>query len=130
MWPDLVRPSLRILVVEDEFLVAIVLEEDLKTFGIDVVGPYSSLEAATEAARNEAYDLAILDVNLNGTMVYPLAEELIERGKPFLFLSGYESVHLPERLRTVPRLAKPYYPRALVGLISELVRHPRGSGLA
>lgn len=130
MWADLVRPSLRVLVVEDEFLVAIVLEEDLRTFGIDIVGPYSSLEPATEAARKEIYDLAILDINLNGTMVYPLAEELIERGTPLLFLSGYESVHLPERLRTVPRLSKPYYTKALVDLIYELVNRPRGSGLA
>lgn len=127
MWADLVRPLLRVLVVEDEFLVAIVLEQDLKTFGINVVGPYSCLDAATEAARKEAYDLAILDINLNGKMVYPLAEELIERGKPFLFLSGYESVHLPERLRTVPRLSKPYYTKALVDLVYELVRGPGGS---
>jgi DNA-binding response OmpR family regulator len=108
-------PSRRhILVAEDEFLVATVLEEDLRAAGYGIVGPFASLAKAVEAARSERFDLAILDVNLNGEMVYPLADELLSRGVPFLFLSGYGKAHLPERFRALPQLAKPYDPRDLL----------------
>jgi CheY-like chemotaxis protein len=100
----------RILIVEDEFLLACSLEEDLRGFGYDVVGPFSSLAAALDAARREAVDAAILDVNLNGTMVYPLADELVARGTPVMFLSGYGMAVIPDRFQAVPRLPKPSDP--------------------
>src|SRR4051812_34780574 len=65
------RPARRrVLVAEDEFLVAVVLEEDLRAAGCEVVGPFANLAAAGEAARRETFDLAILDINLAGEMVY------------------------------------------------------------
>jgi DNA-binding response OmpR family regulator len=104
---------MRVLIAEDEFLVGIQLEEDLRSAGCSIVGPFSTLESATQASRRERFDLAILDINLNGAMVYPLADELLARGVPFIFLSGYVSADLPARFRRSPQLIKPHDPVAL-----------------
>jgi CheY-like chemotaxis protein len=112
--------GLKILIVEDEFLLAWSLEEDLRSAGHSIVGPFAELARALEAARRERFDLAILDINLNGTMVYPLADELLARGVPFLFLSGYGAKHMPERLRASPRLSKPYDPATLMAEVQKL----------
>jgi len=100
--------GVRVFVVEDEFLLGIALEEDLKAAGCVVLGPFRSLARAREAARTEVFDLAILDINLAGELVYPLAEEMIARGKPFVFLSGYGAADMPNRFRAVRRLSKPH----------------------
>jgi len=105
--------AIRVLIAEDEFLVGIQLEEDLRSAGCSIVGPFTTLEAATRAARSERFDLAILDINLNGDMVYPLADEFLARGVPFIFLSGYVAADLPARFRRSPRLTKPHNPAAL-----------------
>src|SRR3546814_9846381 len=81
--------GLRILVVEDELLVALELEMMLIGLGCDVVGPASRLEKAMQLAAAEAIDGAILDVNLRGRPVYPVATALKARGIPFLFSTGY-----------------------------------------
>lgn len=98
----------RVLVVEDEVLLALSLEDHLRDHGWIVVGPYHDLATALAAADTEAFDCALLDVNLNGVMVFPLAENLIGRAIPFLFVTGYAPGNLPEHLRAVPRVAKPY----------------------
>lgn len=100
--------DLRILVVEDEFLLACALEEDLRALGAIVVGPCCNLAQAAAASRREKIDLAVLDINLNGVMVYPLAEDLAARGIPFLFLTGYGALDLPAEFRGLPRVSKPY----------------------
>ena len=105
---------MRILIAEDEFLVGLQLEEDLRSAGCSIIGPFSSLEKATRASRRERFDLAVLDINLNGDRVYPLADELSARGVPFIFLSGYIASDLPERFRRLPRIAKPHDPVALL----------------
>lgn len=99
---------MRILIVEDEFFPAVLLEEDLRAAGWTTVGPCATLAQAMSAAETENFDLAILDINLKGEMVYPLADELVTRGIPFIFLSGYTSRDLPERFRGLPKLSKPY----------------------
>ena len=116
--------ALRVLIAEDEFLVGIQLEEDLRSAGCSIVGPFSRLETATLAARRERFDLALLDINLNGDRVYPLADELSARGAPFIFLSGYLSAALPERFRGSPRMAKPHDPAALLKAIRAAVPDP------
>lgn len=121
-----VADGMRILVAEDEFLVAVLLEEDLKAAGWTVVGPFSDLDAALEAARRERFDLAVLDINLKGRLVYPLADELSERGIPLVFLSGYGWASLPSQYRSLPRILKPYDPAVL---IPELRNAIRGSGV-
>lgn len=113
------RPkALRILVVEDDFLVGLQLEQDLDAEGHSVLGPFASLASATEAASREAFDLAILDVNLRGQPVYPLADELLARGLPVILLTGYQLSDLPERFRATPHVAKPYDPRRLAQAIA------------
>lgn len=111
----------RILIVEDEFLVGIQLEDDLHAAGYRAVGPYAKLEDAVLAARREQFDLAILDINLNGEKVFPLADELIARGIPIILISGYLASDLPERFRDRPLLAKPYDPTVLDKEISSVM---------
>jgi two-component SAPR family response regulator len=105
------QPS--ILVVEDEFLLSCSLEEDIHSFGWAVVGPYNDLPKAMDASRRETFDLALLDINLNGVMVFPLADELLRREIPIVLLSGYSAGDLPERFRSLPRLWKPHDPSML-----------------
>jgi CheY-like chemotaxis protein len=113
--------GLRILVVEDELLLALSLEQDLMTAGCSVVGPFTTLTSAKEAARREQFDLATLDINLNGQMVFPLAEELLARCLPFVFVTGYAHTDLPEQFRAHPRVPKPYDPPVLIQTIAQLL---------
>lgn len=98
----------RVMIVEDEFLLAMSLEEDLTAAGAIVVGPLTTLSETMDAIEKESFDVAVLDINLNGEMSYPAVDTLIERGSPFVLLSGYAGTSLPERFREFPRLAKPY----------------------
>lgn len=113
--------GLRVLVVEDEFLVALSLEEDLRAAGCHVIGPFGDLATATHAARAEEFDIALLDVNLRGEKIFTVADDLQARGVKFVLLSGYGKMDLPDRFRASPRLAKPYDPRQLLREIERLV---------
>ena len=106
-----------VLLVEDEFLLALHLEELVESLGAKVRGPFTRLADAMAAARHDDFDMAILDINLNGTMVYPLADDLIGRRVPFLFLSGYGLANLPERFRGIMRLNKPCEPALLTAAL-------------
>jgi DNA-binding response OmpR family regulator len=106
-----------ILLVEDEFLLALQLEELVQSRGATVRGPYRRLDDAMQAAQRDNFDFAILDINLSGTMVYPLADHLLARDIPFLFLTGYSLSNLPERFRTVTRLNKPCDPDLLIATL-------------
>lgn len=114
--------GLRILIVEDEFLVSVALEDDLRQSGAQIVGPFSNLTDALAGAERHDFDLALLDINLDGTMVYPLADALLSRGMPFLFLSGYIGADLPARFAAQRRLSKPYDPMRLVDEILKFTR--------
>src|SRR6476620_10591258 len=106
-----------ILIVEDEFLLALQVEELLQSRGATIVGPYRRLEDALEAAERQNFDFALLDINLSGTMVYPLADQLLARGIPFLFLTGYSQANLPEQFHGVTRLNKPWDPESLIAAL-------------
>ena len=106
--------GLRILIAEDEFLLAAQLEDELHAIGFSTLGPYTSVARATQACREAQFDVALLDVNLHGEMVFPVVDELQARGIPFVLLSGYSAANLPERFRNVPRVAKPYEPMMLL----------------
>jgi two-component system, chemotaxis family, sensor kinase Cph1 len=112
----------RILLLEDEALLALEISEILRSAGAHVIGPFGGLIEGTTAARRESIDVAILDMNLKGQMVYPLAEELLERKIPLIFLSGYNVPDVPAPLRGVPHLIKPADPAALLNLIAEIGR--------
>jgi len=103
--PDLHR---RILVVEDETSIAIMLEHCLNVLGYTVVGPVSKLSVALQLAASEELDAALLDVTIRGGDVYPVAEILRSRRIPFVLASGYGKWALPPSLRDAPRLTKPF----------------------
>ncbi|WP_142847607.1 response regulator [Telmatospirillum sp. J64-1] len=109
--------GLRVLVVEDEFLVAIGLEAVLQDLGCEILGPAPDIDSALDLARREEFDCAILDVNLNGSPVYPVARYLAEKDIDFILTTGYEGAALPDDLRDRPRLRKPYDPSELEKLM-------------
>ena len=98
----------RILVVEDSPLIAAVLEDMLKDMGCTVVGPTGNMAFAVDLAKAEALDAAIIDLNIRGGKVYPVAEVLRGRDVPFLLASGYADWTLREDFKDRPRLTKPY----------------------
>jgi CheY-like chemotaxis protein len=100
--------GLRILVVEDEAAISLLLEDMLLDFGCEVVGPAGRLAAALDLAASETFDLAILDVNVAGESIYPVAEALAERNVPFVFSTGYGSAGIKDSYRDRPVVQKPF----------------------
>ena len=98
----------RILVVEDEMLIGMLLEDMLMDLGHDVAAIVPRLKDALVAVERETYDLAILDVHLHGESAFPVAEALIGKGIPFVFATGYGERGLPETYRGRPVLQKPF----------------------
>ncbi len=99
----------RILIVEDEPLVALQLQADLESAGLHVVGPVGSLAQGMAAATSEDFDAALVDVSLGQDISAPIADQLLLRRIPFAFATGYADVSLlPAHLRRVARLSKPY----------------------
>jgi CheY-like chemotaxis protein len=99
--------GLRVLVVEDEMLVALDLAAMLSGLGCVVVGPAPNAAAALKFAQTAPLQGAILDVNLRGQPSFDLADELGRIGVPIIFATGYDESFLPERFRNVPRVVKP-----------------------
>ena len=98
----------RILVVEDELMIRMLLEDMLGELGYTVAAEAARIEEALEAAKNADFDIAILDVNLNGQPISPVADALVARGMPFVFATGYGERGLPEPYRDRPTLKKPF----------------------
>lgn len=112
----------RILVVEDEYMLADELQTELDGADAVVLGPVGSLEDALELIRCEQnIDGAILDVSLRGEMAFPAADLLIERGVPFLFTTGYDRSAIPARFAEVVRCDKPINMRLVTRAIGRLV---------
>ena len=101
-------PTKRILVVEDELMIRMLLEDMLGELGYTVAAEAARIEEALEAAKNADFDIAILDVNLNGQPISPVADALVARGMPFVFATGYGERGLPEPYRDRPTLKKPF----------------------
>lgn len=99
----------RVLVVEDEMLVAMLIEEVLADLGCQVVGPFCNLRDALKAAREQVFDMAVLDVNLRGERVYPVAEVLETRRIPFVLLSGYGQDAVPAAHPGWRACSKPFH---------------------
>ena len=114
--------GLRVLVVEDDMLIALVIEQTLQDLGCVVFGPVGKLDAAMQMANDEVLDAAILDVNIRGGHIYPVAERLRARGIPFALASGYGDWALPQAFRNQPRLTKPFTARELEAQVLSL--HP------
>lgn len=99
----------RVLVIEDESLVSMLLEDTLAEIGCEIAGLASRFNDAMKKAISLSFDVAILDVNLNGQQTFPIAEALNERGLPFVFATGYGSGSLPAQLQHAPVLQKPFH---------------------
>jgi two-component sensor histidine kinase/ActR/RegA family two-component response regulator len=97
----------RVLLVEDEALVAMMIQETLAEFGFDVLGPVATVSEALAAARDQCLDAAVLDINLGDDLVYTVAEILARRGVPFVFVTGYDSDSVDARFSGIPVLQKP-----------------------
>jgi DNA-binding response OmpR family regulator len=113
-------PSRRILVVEDEVTLAWSLERTFDEAGYQVIGPVGNVEQGMEAARQADISVALLDVNLRGQRVFPIASVLASRGIPFVFLTGYGSAAIPARFSSALTLAKPFRPDSLVATLDAL----------
>ena len=109
----------RAFLVEDEGVVALLIESMLDELGYEVIGPVPRLAKALEMARDENFDIAVLDVNLNGTNSFPIAEVLIEKGVPFVFATGYGAFGIPPHLRKHAVLQKPFKMQQLADAIGE-----------
>ena len=107
----------RALVVEDEVLVGMLIEEMLRELGYEVAGLSTHLDQAVTLARTGQFDVALLDINLNGRQSFPVADALRARSLPFLFATGYGSRIVPEPYRDVPILQKPFSLEELKGAL-------------
>ena len=110
-------PSRRVLIVEDEMLIALMLQDMLQEAGLIVEGVANSLPAGLDMARTAEAQLAILDINLNGEEAYPIAEVLQDRGIPFIFSTGYGAGSVKPPYVSVPQLVKPYQQESLSAAI-------------
>lgn len=110
----------RVMVVEDESLVAMLLETILHDLGCDVVGPVSNIGDGLRAVAGETtLDAAVLDVNVAGQEVFPIAEALKARGIPFVFSTGYGESGLPDHWRGHPTVQKPFTDAAIRDALME-----------
>lgn len=111
--------GMRVLLVEDEAIVAIELQAALEDAGAEVQGPYFSLDDAMPVAASERLDAAILDVLVQDVEVFPLADALADREIPFIFHSGHALPHdVKRRFASTPLLMKPASPRSLINQLS------------
>ena len=114
--------GLRVFVVEDEPMIRIMVTDMLEELGYRVVAEAGDVEEAAKRARSADFDLAILDVNVRGKLITPVAELIRARGRPIIFATGYGSEGLPEEFRDFPALSKPFQLDALAAMIDEVVR--------
>jgi CheY-like chemotaxis protein len=112
----------RVLVVEDDPMVAMLLVDMLEAIGCEVVAVASRLDDALEKAQRLSFDLAILDVNLDGANTFQIAGLLSKRGIGFVFATGYGTAHLPADLTNAPVLQKPFGERDIARALRRAVR--------
>jgi PAS domain S-box-containing protein len=115
----------RVMLVEDEMLVAMMMKDMLTDLGFSVVGPFSRVAEALPAARGEDLEAAVLDINLNGELVYPVAQALVERGVPIVFVTGYGAESIDKNFSQIPVLQKPIERQVLESFfaVNGAVRH-------
>ena len=102
-----------VLIVEDDFLIALEISQFVEDAGYTVVGPEKSVDATIRALTRHKIDLALLDVKLGGELVFPIAEDLDAKGIPYIFLTSYSAAAIPAQHRHRPLVSKPYSPEQL-----------------
>ena len=119
--------GVRVLVVEDEMMVAMLLEDMLSDIGCTPLGPAKTVKSALKLIEDVGFDVALLDVNLNGEETYPIANTLAARAVPFVFASGYSAGGLRAKFRSIPFLQKPFQQQELERALAAVLS--RRSGL-
>ncbi|WP_395331783.1 response regulator [Novosphingobium sp. BL-8H] len=114
----------RVLIVEDEAIVAILLEDIVEEIGCTIVGPVSKVVHAVAALENERVDAAILDVNLAGEWSYPIADALAARGIPYVFVTGYGEAGIDAAYRSQLVVQKPFTRLSLESALERLIAPP------
>lgn len=114
--------GLKVLVVEDEYLIAMSLSDELEACGALVLGPASSVENALAAIEDDAPDVAMLDVELQGKLMTPVAEALTQRDIPYILTTGHDSAAVPLAYQTVPRCMKPAPASQVLDLLCTIVK--------
>lgn len=114
----------RIVVVEDDYLLATDICRNLRDLGATVLGPAPTPFYAMHLIGSKKVDAAVLDVRLHGTTVFEVADVLQDQGVPFLFATAFERKALPERFQHVPILEKPLDRQKLLAEVYSLIRHP------
>jgi DNA-binding response OmpR family regulator len=119
--PDARLQGARVLVAEDEYLLADDLSRALGSAGAEVAGPVSTVQQAMRLIAEGRLDAAVLDVTLRDGKVFPVADLLAERGVPFAFATGYDQSALPDRFGDRPRIQKPFSTRTVLSELSGLL---------
>jgi CheY-like chemotaxis protein len=117
----------RVLVVEDHYLIADDVRRFLKDNGAVVVGPVAQRAEALATVYRSQIDIAVLDINLDGDDVYPVADELRRRGIPFVFLTGYADKAVKGEYRSAPHIEKPYDARKLMAAMKKAAGQTNGA---
>lgn len=115
------KVSPRVLVVEDEYLIRMLLEDMLDELGYDLAAAVGTIAEAREHASKGDFNAAVLDVNLDGQEIYPVADIIAQRGLPFVFVTGYGQGSLAEPYRGRPSLQKPFQAEQLKSALSGLL---------
>ncbi|HYM99147.1 MAG TPA: response regulator [Aestuariivirgaceae bacterium] len=113
--------KLRFLLIEDEALILLNLKSALKDLGWEVSGTAAKIDAAMKVARTGSFDAAIIDINLDGSMTYPVADILRERAIPFAFTTGYGRTAIDNAYSEIPILQKPFSHDQLKNVVSRLL---------
>ena len=116
--------NVRIMIVEDDVLLAMDLAGSLRDAGLDVVGPFACVEVALQGMTNHLPHIAILDIDLNGQMSFPVADALATENVPFVWLSGSSPDVLPEHHRHRPFLTKPFASHTILRVMTDLLKTP------
>ena len=119
--PRVRRAGWRVLIVEDEALIAALIETILSEAGYSIVGPVATLEGALETIERQRLDAALLDIGINGHDVYAVADVLMKRRIPFIFVSGFTRKQMPAAYQHCAYIAKPFTPDAMLALLEEVV---------
>ena len=109
----------KVLVVEDEMMIAMLIEDMLDEFGCKLVGPATNVPRALELIGKESIDIAVLDLNLDGKDTYAIADALQRKNVPFIFATGYGSTGLRPQYGNRPVLQKPFQARDLETALTE-----------
>jgi len=115
-------PKRSVLLVEDEVMIRMMVADMLEELGYTIVGEAGDIDEGVRLVQATDFDIAILDVNVNGRVISPVAEAVQMRGLPFVFATGYGSQGVPEKFRDCPTLQKPFQIETLANTIEHVLK--------